>query len=238
MISEFIDYLNEQVDNHSIYVWGGQGQTGSEITEAWIRKREKTRKDADRVIKYWKKQIEAGYGDRLRAFDCSGLGCFFFLKHNLIPHDMTANGLKGLCYEVRQSELKAGDLVFKCSKSGKAYHVGYVIDDGKTVIEAQGRDVGVRRNRLKGWNRFGRPRFFGERKSRLLKLTTPLMRGDDVKMLQKALEDHGFSPGKIDGIFGKRTQKAVRRFQKSAGITADGIAGPKTFEALGLTYNP
>ena len=32
MIDEFTEYLKEQVRNHSIYVWGGQGQQGDEIT--------------------------------------------------------------------------------------------------------------------------------------------------------------------------------------------------------------
>ncbi len=32
MIEEFIEYLKAQVENHSIYVWGGQGQWGDEIT--------------------------------------------------------------------------------------------------------------------------------------------------------------------------------------------------------------
>ncbi len=236
MIQEFIDYLREQVKNHSIYVWGAQGQKGDEITEEWIRKRETSKRNADRAIAYWKKQCELGYGEKLRAFDCSGLGCFFFLRHDLIPHDMTANGLKGQCTGIHREDLRAGDLVFQCKNDGHAYHVGYVIDDGKNVIEAQGRDLGVRENRLKGWNYYGRPRFFEEKKSRLLKLKKPMMRGDDVIDLQKALLEHGYSPGKIDGIFGKRTQKAVRAFQRDAGLKVDGIAGPDTFAKLGLPY--
>lgn len=236
MIDEFTEYLKEQVRNHSIYVWGGQGQQGDEITEAWIRKRETSKRNADRVIKYWKEQIREGYGDVLRAFDCSGLGCYFFQKHGLIPHDMTANGLKGQCDAIEKKELRKGDLVFRCKEDGHAYHVGYVIDDGKTVIEAQGRDCGVRENRLKGWDRYGRPRFFAEHHSRLLKYKKPMMRGEDVTELQKALIVHGFSPGKADGIFGPKTRAAVRDFQKAAGLKADGIAGKDTFTALGLQW--
>ncbi len=237
MIDTFIRYLKEQVENHSIYVRGGQGQRGDEITEQWIRKREKNKKDADRVIAYWKKQVKDGYGDVLRAFDCSGLGCFFFQAHHLIPHDMTANGLKGQCKRIAKADLRAGDMVFKCDEDGHAYHVGYVIDDGAHVIEAQGRDVGVRENRLKGWNRYGRPTFWHEEeKSRLLRYRQPMMRGEDVKALQTALSEHGYSPGKIDGIFGRKTEKAVKAFQKANGLKVDGVAGPKTFRALGLPY--
>ena len=232
MIDAFITYLKEQVANHSIYVWGGQGQRGDEITEAWIRRRETSERNAERVIRYWKKQIKAGYGDVLRAFDCSGLGCFFFERHGLIANDTTANGLMGRCRLIAKAELKKGDMVFRCGDDGKAYHVGYVIDDGKYVIEAAGRDEGVKKSRLKGWDRYGRPTFFeaeNTEKRRLLQYKKPMMRGDDVTELQRALRSWGFDPGKIDGIFGEKTKAAVLAFQKAAGLKADGIAGPKTF---------
>ena len=51
----------------------------------------------------------------------------------------------------------------------------------------------------------------------------------EVKDLQEALEALGFSPGKIDGIFGAATEKAVKAFQASVGIDADGIVGPITW---------
>lgn len=37
-LKAFLDYLHEQVMNHSIYVWGAQGQQGATITEAWIQR--------------------------------------------------------------------------------------------------------------------------------------------------------------------------------------------------------
>ena len=126
--------------------------------------------------------------------------------------------------------------MFRCDQDGRAYHVGYVIDDGKNVIEAEGRDLGVREHRLKGWDRFGHPRFFNEHHSRLLKYRKPMMRGEDVTELQKALLIHGFDPGPVDGIFGKKTERAVKRFQKASGLKADGIAGKRTFFALGLPF--
>ena len=51
----------------------------------------------------------------------------------------------------------------------------------------------------------------------------------EVKDLQEALEALGFSPGKIDGVFGAATEKAVKAFQASVGIDADGIVGPITW---------
>jgi len=58
--------------------------------------------------------------------------------------------------------------------------------------------------------------------------------GSEVAKLQAQLQDLGFNPGPIDGMFGPATEAAVLAFQKSAGLLADGIAGPRTQGALGL----
>jgi peptidoglycan L-alanyl-D-glutamate endopeptidase CwlK len=58
--------------------------------------------------------------------------------------------------------------------------------------------------------------------------------GPAVKRLQKALLDAGFSPGAIDGEFFGGTEAAVRAFQMSEGLLADGVAGPRTQAALHL----
>lgn len=59
-------------------------------------------------------------------------------------------------------------------------------------------------------------------------------RGEEVRQVQKKLKELGLYSGSVDGIYGVNTQKAVRQFQKNCGITADGIAGPKTLLYLGL----
>ena len=61
--------------------------------------------------------------------------------------------------------------------------------------------------------------------------------GTQVKQLQQALKNAGFDPGAVDGIFGAKTQNAVIRFQKAKGLTPDGLAGPKTLAALGLSFS-
>ena len=60
-------------------------------------------------------------------------------------------------------------------------------------------------------------------------------RGNEVRSIQTKLKELGFYNGAADGIYGTKTQKAVKAFQKSCGITADGIAGPKTLKYLGLS---
>ncbi|MBI5042294.1 MAG: peptidoglycan-binding protein [Nitrospirae bacterium] len=69
-----------------------------------------------------------------------------------------------------------------------------------------------------------------EANERVLFLTKPMMKGEDVKRLQRAL---GFPEGRIDGIFGKETDKAVRDFQRANGLKIDGRAGPATWAELG-----
>lgn len=59
--------------------------------------------------------------------------------------------------------------------------------------------------------------------------------GDEVTQIQTKLKDMGLYTGNIDGIFGSNTQKAVKQFQSNNGLAADGIAGPKTLDALGIT---
>ncbi len=56
--------------------------------------------------------------------------------------------------------------------------------------------------------------------------------GPQVEYLQSVLNRLGFSVGTVDGIFGPRTERGVRRFQEKNGLTADGIVGPKTWAAL------
>lgn len=56
--------------------------------------------------------------------------------------------------------------------------------------------------------------------------------GEYVVELQMLLTNLGYSPGPIDGIFGDQTGSAVRAFQRSHGLTSDGVAGPMTWEAL------
>lgn len=59
-------------------------------------------------------------------------------------------------------------------------------------------------------------------------------RGQEVRQIQQKLRQLGLYSGSVDGVYGTATQKAVRQFQKNCGITADGIAGPKTLLYLGL----
>lgn len=67
---------------------------------------------------------------------------------------------------------------------------------------------------------------------RLLVLTSPNLRGDDVADLQASLARLGFDCGRVDGIFGPRTAAALDDFQSNCGLTADAVCGADTVRAL------
>ncbi len=67
---------------------------------------------------------------------------------------------------------------------------------------------------------------------RPLKLLAPNLRGDDVGTLQSQLGRLGFDCGRVDGIFGPLTARALEDFQRNCGLDVDGICGPGTAKAL------
>jgi N-acetylmuramoyl-L-alanine amidase len=67
---------------------------------------------------------------------------------------------------------------------------------------------------------------------RLLFLTAPNMRGDDVADLQSRLGRIGFDCGRVDGILGPSTAQALLDFQGNCGLLGDGTCGPVTLRAI------
>lgn len=69
---------------------------------------------------------------------------------------------------------------------------------------------------------------------RVLPTTTlnPGATGAQVRALQRALKSLGYPVGTIDGQYGPATKTAVAAFQHAEGLTADGVFGPKTLNAL------
>ncbi len=67
---------------------------------------------------------------------------------------------------------------------------------------------------------------------RVLSLRTPNLRGDDVAELQRVLSRLGFDCGRIDGIFGPLADRAIRDFQRNAGLDIDGVCGVPLVDVL------
>jgi hypothetical protein len=152
---KFLESARSQV-NKGIYVWGGNGENllTMDDPEAWIRKKEKNKANAERAIDLFTARVADGI-DPIRAFDCSGLVYWCQKEAGVGYSDHNAQGWYKECDPVK--ELREGDLVFH-HNGIKCTHVGIYNGDGY-VIEAIGRDLGVVLNRRvdeKYWNRQGR----------------------------------------------------------------------------------
>lgn len=234
MLQEFIDYLESHVDK-AIYVWGGQGQTAS---EDFIKKHE-TGKDREKVLDLYKKRLAAGIPpNEIKAFDCSGLGTYFLYNlKRILPSDKNANGLKGLCQSVSKSSLKKGDFVFRLESSGRAHHVGYVVDDAQNVIESKGRAYGVVKKPINYWGSnywewYGRPKFWNEDGGEIM--IQKGSKGNAVKTWQECLIKLGFSLPKYgaDGDYGTETENGTKAFQKAKGLSQTGKVDIETMAAM------
>ena len=60
-------------------------------------------------------------------------------------------------------------------------------------------------------------------------------RSQEVRQIQTKLKQWGYYFGNVDGIYGTQTQDAVIKFQKKNGLRVDGIAGPETLAAIGIS---
>ncbi len=151
---EFIKNAQSEVDNNSIYVWGGQGEKTEGLSIKTIECLENSNHtNVKRILKH----IADIYPDtnKSRAFDCSGLVTYHLIKLSILYSDTTANGLFKWCKPINKKDLLPGDLVFKVT-DGKAVHVAIYKGDN-TLIESVGRDEGVQNTKLSTkFNKFGR----------------------------------------------------------------------------------
>lgn len=83
------------------------------------------------------------------------------------------------------------------------------------------------------WNAlFGTSSSSGSNYNRILKLTSPLMYGEDVRRVQNKLNSLGYNAGIADGYYGEATRSAVMNFQSTRGLDVDGEVGPTTWNTL------
>jgi N-acetylmuramoyl-L-alanine amidase len=80
------------------------------------------------------------------------------------------------------------------------------------------------------WERLGEARW--RLGSRLLYLSRPYLRGDDVAELQVLLAQLGFNPGRIDGIFGPQLENALSEFQRNCALDSSGVLTKATLHEL------
>lgn len=155
--AEFVENVKKEVDNNSVYVWGGQGELLEQTTFSKLESMEsKNVTNVKRVLNHIADVYSKGI-TRARLFDCSGLVTFHLMKIGYLKYDTTANGLMNMCEKIAKRELLPGDLVFTV-KNGKASHVAVYADtNGDKLVEAVGRDVGVTYTTLSNkFNAYGR----------------------------------------------------------------------------------
>ena len=134
----------------------------------------------------------------------------------------------------------------------KSGHVGYYIGNGH-AIEWRGFAYGCVKTKVagRGWTHWYKLPFinYGAVSTTQPDTDTPvadtvrnlyyksgksMQRGEDVRELQVGLNALGFDCGAADGIFGKKTDAAVRAYQAANNLEVDGIVGSKTRCALQL----
>ena len=157
-LDEFIRYLHSQIGMP--YVWGGQhtSLTPSNYI-AVIDRMESDPNNADTVKRYCRRKFAEGY-TQLWGYDCSGLGMYFWFYLKSLISDTNADGM------MRRTTLstdppKRGWWLYNTDSTGRAYHVGYMVDD-MHIIQAYGRKVGVIKNEFvaREWSCWGIPNIF------------------------------------------------------------------------------
>jgi cell wall-associated NlpC family hydrolase len=186
---------------------------------------------------------EASIDDRNpSAFDCSELSQWAAGRLGIRFADGAQNQRDackraGTLINVDKGIKERGALLFRIDEGPGNDHVAISLGDGKT-IEARGKAYGVNVFSATGrrWTHAGLIPGLDRGHGGTLVETPGLLqkgdRGEEVRRMQRRLQMHGFDPGPADGIFGSRTDAAVRAFQKAKRLEVDGIVGPKTSQAL------
>lgn len=69
--------------------------------------------------------------------------------------------------------------------------------------------------------------------TRALSYRMPMLRGYDVLALQQRMRELGYDLiGQPDGLFGKRSDDAVRKYQLDNALTVDGVVGPRSWSKI------
>ncbi len=222
------------------YVLGGQGETYTkELAEKWAATRHR---GTDRD--YYVNECAQWYTPPRRVVDCSGMIVQAFRTYYPGYPDRTANGFASQFVGGGRMDTLPEIAGVAVHKDG---HIGIYIGGG-LVVESRGRNYGVVISELKTqkWTKWGciaEVQYIPVEKPdaipvfrRNLKYK---MKGDDVAAVQAKLVAFGFDIGKygpkkdgVDGVFGKLTDTAVRKFQAQKALKVDGIVGVKTWAAL------
>ena len=243
-IDEWLSYLEDKV-GRDVYVLGAQGEHIISLFPK-VCEMEKNKIDlVDNVLTLLNERSK----DKIKiedilAFDCSGLFMKFAMEKGLFAKDMTADGIyKSVPNKIPVNSVQIGDFVFIGTDTRKD-HIGYVVDKYHAT-ESKGTRYGVVTTEIegRGWKYAVRPYWWSGIETEKPTLTRELryvmgslMRGDDVLAVQEELNKRHYSVGSADGVFGKKTDNAVKKFQDDNDLISDGIVGKNTAKALGFKF--
>lgn len=178
-------------------------------------------------------------GMKVRAYDCRGFTYWCLLKFGIKINgagctsqwnDESNWDAKGTIDNIPEDKLVC---LFYYNKSNPSVweHTGLGYK-GQTIECSNGVQHFGTRN--KKWTHWALPKGIDGTPSPTLPTLRRGSSGEYVTLLQTKLIQLGYdlSPYGADGKFGAKTETAVKAFQKDHGLTADGICGPKTWEAL------
>lgn len=168
--------------------------------------------------------------DRLLCFAKGAIGS---IEKDMFEHYLKKRSKIGEYKRVARNQIKAGDLVLDSSERC----IGVYMGDGSVILEDNSglikRAEAARIGRAI-YARPDHPDFMEDdvQYSRRLRKTRNGLAGDDVRAVQGTLCGLGFFTGKTGGMYTVKTKRAVRRFQKSKGLRADGSVDYATWKLL------
>lgn len=244
--AEFADFLEARAAAKDGYIMCAVGQDPKKLSE-WYYSGQYSGEQLEQARR-WKEVAE-------RVWDCQGMADGYTTEKLGFNTNVRARNNYAEWCEIRgegdipPERRVRGAAVFH--KGSYVDHVGFLVrpvDQNKPegdwyVVEARGVAYGVVETRLskRNWNCWGwmtkyfdYPAVAEERNEYGRRNLRRGMSGSDVAALQSDLIDLNYSCGAkgADGVFGAKTESALKAFQYDNGLVDDGIAGPKTYDRL------
>ena len=181
------------------------------------------------------------------AFDCRGFTYWCLLQAGItIKGGGATSQYNTSANWVQRGEIREMPDVVCCvfqRRNGRMQHTGLHIGGGKVIHCSAGVQWGDTSD--KAWTHYAIPAglyaaaeiaaalpVFAAGEGQAVFLLRLGSRGSDVIRLQAALNAQGYDCGAADGIFGVKTEAAVRRFQRAQQLAVDGVAGRMTWAAI------